>query len=129
MFVKKRKLNINILTFKYGSISLVLNQDTKCLILHLQVDYFIAIKHLSTIVDTIAIVMLLRLVLEKSTKAVQVITCVVEGVVVVTARELLNLAFDPILIQFYVLRAPVNLEPSLEEASLRIKYQHGTHAR
>ena len=47
---------------------------------------------------------------------------------VVAAGELLNLALDPLLVQFDVLGTPVNFESSLEEALLGVKYHHSAHS-
>ena len=78
--------------------SIVAHQDSERLILHLQVYYFVAIEDFVPIVDTVAIVLLLRLLLHHSAKAMQIIARVIESIVIVSARQLLNLAIDSLLV-------------------------------
>ena len=71
-----------------------------------------------SIKDAIPIVLLLRFLLHNSAKAMQIISRVVERVVIVSASQLLNLSFDSVLIQFDMFGAPVDLKACLIKSLL-----------
>ena len=78
--------------------SIVAHQDSKRLILHLQVYYFIAIEYFMPIVNPISIILLLRFLLHHSSKAMQIIARVIESIVIMSACQLLYLAVDSVLV-------------------------------